>query len=130
LETGSSITGSRYVRKPMGPVCGAMQAAITKLAEDKMIIPGRRPNVDTGNWTADFPVCDDSLSSSLSDQEKSTLDHAIKRVCRDHTTAQISDRTHGEVWELAKNGEEIPLYTMYAERLGEIKKEHFEAIFA
>jgi hypothetical protein len=66
----------------------------------------------------------------LTDDEKGYLDHSIKRACFEHTTEQISDRTHGEIWELAANGEEMPLFTMFAERLAPIAQRDVDAALA
>ena len=38
----------------------------------------------------------------------------------------VSERTHGEIWQLAENDEELPLYTVFAERLGEVTAQHIE----
>lgn len=127
MENGASITGTRYVRKPRGPVASAMSFAIRQLAEARTITLGHRFDAEHGSWVDEYIVNDESIAESLSSDEISYVDHAIKRVCMDHTAAEISERTHGEIWELAADGEEIPLYTMFAERLAPITKEHITA---
>ena len=38
----------------------------------------------------------------------------------------VSERTHGEIWQLAENDEELPLFTAFAERLGDVTAKHLE----
>jgi hypothetical protein len=120
MERGSSVTEARYIRKPRGPVAGYMASAIIQLEERGIITTGRRFDPEHGVWLSEFTVHEASIANGLTAEEKGYLDHAIKRVSRDHTSHAISERTHGEIWELAAEREEIPLYTMFAERAARI----------
>ena len=57
-------------------------------------------------------MTEDHPPAALSDTELENIDgvyHSIVEVGL--TYMDISDRTHGEIWQLAENGEELPLYT-------------------
>lgn len=129
MDSGDSITGARYVRKPRGPVASVMHAAVRELTKQGAVVPGRRHDPELGLYFDEYVVKDDSLVQKLSQTELTYLEHSLKRVLA-HTSDAISDRTHGEIWQLAADGEEIPLFTMFAERLGPITKEHIDAAFA
>jgi hypothetical protein len=120
MERGESVTAARYIRKPRGPVASYMASAINQLEGNGVITTGRRFDPDQSAWLSEFTVHDEALIENLTREETEYLNHAIKRVCRDHTSDAISERTHGEIWELAAEREEIPLYTMFAERLAPI----------
>ena len=135
LQNGESITGSRYIRKPKGPVAYA-PAAVKDFAAHGALTLGRRFDEASGAWLETYEVThtgqqvedrfgeDGEAQIMLSDRDKERLDRAFKTACVDHTSQSISEKTHGEIWNLAKDGEDIPLYAIYAERLGQITKTH------
>jgi len=41
-----------------------------------------------------------------------------------NTAFGISERSHGDIWKLAENDEDLPLYTVFAEELGPVTSEH------
>ncbi len=45
-------------------------------------------------------------------EEIALIDEIIEIISNDHTAQSISDLTHDEVWKVAKEGEEIPYYTI------------------
>lgn len=141
MDTRTSITGSKYIRKPRGPVAKGMMAAIGELERSNVITIGRRYDESAGAWleTYDFTGRDEVVPEDIEDdeppveltvEEKERLDSAHKKVCLESDTDSISERTHGEIWDLASDGEEIPLFAAYAERLGVITKEHVLAASA
>lgn len=123
METGKSITGSNYIRKPRGPVNRGLSAAIHYLEEYGNVKVGKGTD-DNGYWqdrydaTGGEPRLDDVLPS-----EKSIIDRVIQRVLM-RNSMDISEDTHGDVWELANENEQLPLYTVFAERTGQITEEH------
>lgn len=138
METGKSITGGRYLRKPHGPVARFMAPAALELKNANLLAFGKRFDPDRGIWLDTYEVIGDENSldedselslPELTAKEKHYLDKAFEGACLSADTSTISERTHGEVWELAVNGEEIPLYAMYAESVGRITKEHVDAAF-
>lgn len=139
MESGKSITGGRYVRKPHGPVAKYMIPATQELMAQGILTSGKRYDADRGMWVDTYEVIGESAIADedddvtplpqLSNKEKEYLDHAFKGACLATDSNTISERTHGEIWELATNGEDIPLYAMYAESKGKIKQSHIDAAF-
>lgn len=129
MACGQSVTGARYIRKPKGPVAAVMSSALEDLVlKEGILSRGHRWDSDRGQYVLEYVnISDESSYKLLSSDEKDMLDHSIKRACFEHTTEQISERTHGEIWELAAPGEEMPLFTMFAERLAPIQKRDVEA---
>ncbi len=133
METGKSISDVRYIRKPNGPVARLMSPAMEELQRLNQIKGGKKFDEVRGSWCDIYEYVGASPDANgrlveLSNAEKAYIDHAFKGVC-DHGTSAISDRTHGEVWELAQNGEDLPLYAMFAERVGSITEEHIKLAF-
>lgn len=136
MTEGKTITGGKYIRKPRGPVSKYMTSAVSALQRDSILTSGKTFDADRGVWYNTYEVTGETGKGSaldvmaiLSDHERSVLDRAFHRVCLDYSADSISERTHGEVWELAADGEEIPLYAMYAERLGNITRDDLSRVF-
>jgi hypothetical protein len=143
LAAGRSITGSRYVRKPRGPVAKFAPAAIKGLVSGAFLTVGKRHDDVNGIWLDTYEVShigggrvvddDDEIDADdlidLSDAERGFLDRAFKRASLEHGSKSISERTHAEIWSLAVDGEEIPLHVIYAERLGKITATHIQHAF-
>jgi hypothetical protein len=47
-------------------------------------------------------------------------------MCQKHTASSMSELSHDIIWEAAEIGEEIPLYTYFASRFGEINEEDIQ----
>ena len=60
------------------------------------------------------------------DRELRIIDQMISYVCEEHTAASISEETHDYVWEIAKMGEEIPYFAVFAGRTREPTEEELE----
>lgn len=136
METGKSITGGRYVRKPHGPVAKFMWPAAQALMADELITSGKRFDASRGMWVDTYEVIGSEDSDSdqeslpnLTEKERKYLDRAFVGACMATDSNTISERTHGDIWELAINGEEIPLFAMYAESPGRITQDHIKAAF-
>ncbi len=117
---GSSITGDSYIKRQHGPVPKNVLSAIVELEQEQKMI-SRCANFHGYNKKEFFSLMRPDLSS-FNANEISFVDEAIDFVCDGHTAKSISDKTHDEIWELAEIGEEIPLYTVFASRLGEINE--------
>ena len=126
LLRGESITGDTYIKKAFGPVARHNRAAVEQLEAAGALRRGRSAS-GSGFWNTHFDVTGEHPRESLSDEEVEIIDgvyHAI--VEGSDTSMGISERTHGEIWQLATNGEELPLYTVFAERLGEVTAKDME----
>ena len=133
METGKSISDVRYIRKPNGPVARLMSPAMEELQQLGQISGGKKFDERRGMWIDTYEYVGGELPAgqclaALSAEEKAYIDHAFKGVCN-HDTPAISDRTHGEIWELAQNGEDLPLYAMFAEKVDAITPRHIQIAF-
>lgn len=133
METGHSISDVRYIRKPNGPVARLMSPAMAELQKLNQVKGGKMFDEQRGFWIDTYEFVGAALPAGqdlpeLSKAEKEYIDRAFKGVCN-HDTPAISDRTHGEVWEVAQNGEDLPLYAMFAEKVEKITEKHIKLAF-
>lgn len=116
MTRGQPITGARYIRKPRGPVAKNRNKAVTELLENKCIIEGK---VDaSGRWPPTLDSIKSADRSRFAPADLQMLDRVYDYVDAESTRA-ISEQSHGNVWRLAREGEEIPLFTVFAEAMGE-----------
>jgi len=133
METGKAISDVRYIRKPNGPVARLMSPAMAELQKLNQVKGGKKFDEGRGIWADTYEYVGSALPdgeglATLTESEKKYIDRAFKGVC-DHTSDDISDRTHGEVWELAQNGEDLPMYAMFAEKIAKITAQHIQLAF-
>jgi len=116
---GQSITDARYKRKAMGPVTGANRSAIRDLIDEGAIKEGHAYSPESARYYPTFDAIKAAEDTRLSVNEKEVLAEVHEFVTLRRTTAQISEQSHGDVWRLAENNEELPLFTVFAERIVE-----------
>jgi hypothetical protein len=111
--TKKPITGAIYIREKYGPVPKhAMiareqlekEGAIRTFKEERLsrIVALRPPDI-----------------SMFSPDELKTVDYWIDHVDKEHTAQSISEQSHDYAWDIAKMGEEIPLYAILSNRIRE-----------
>jgi len=110
-DYGSPITGARYVKRQFGPVPGAITTAIRELEAARSIsvshVPFHRHTKDH------FRALSQPAMGSFSDAELKIIDRMIEFVSNEHTAKSISEFSHDHVWQAARDGEEIPYYTVF-----------------
>lgn len=116
-RSGQSITGARYIKRKFGPVPAAILPVLTEL-EDEGILTIRDAK-HFGKRKKEYIVHRDASDNFLSPDEREMVETAIKVVCDSHTATSVSEASHDHVWKAAEDGEEIPLYTVFA-KPGEI----------
>lgn len=115
------ITGETYIKRQFGPVSRHILPVLEDLEREGQIV--RRQTSYYGRLKHEYiPVTTPDLSLFTA-AEISLVDTCIDFVCRKHTAASISRRTHDTIWKLAEIGEEIPYYTVWASELGEVTPE-------
>jgi hypothetical protein len=117
---GHSITGATYIREKWGPVPRAAMPARDELQKAGLI------EIWIDNGQTRFRTKTRPDMSSFADYEMQALDFWIKEIDEQHTAQSISDKTHDYGWEIAKMGEEIPLYAFLAERVRHPQGEELE----
>jgi Protein of unknown function (DUF4065) len=118
LTLGRPISGATYIKRQFGPVPRDIMQSRQRLANSGAMV--EREALYHGYPQTQFiALCRPNLTRFTA-EEISIVDQIIDIVCNDHTAASISALTHNHVWEAAEIGEEIPLYTVFASRPGEI----------
>ena len=124
LMRGQSITGDVYIKKPFGPVARRNRIAVDQLESQSALRRGKSAS-GSGYWNTYFDITGSFVRSALSDEEIQVLDRVYASIVEGGVSSMdVSEGTHGEIWQLAENGEELPLFTVFAERLGEVSPEH------
>lgn len=121
LQTGESITGDSYKKRQFGPVPAHVLAASEWLKDDGKI--AITEDLYFNRPQKQFVALTQPNISDFRPEDISNIDGVIEKVCDKHTAASISELSHDIIWEAAEIGEEIPLYAVYASRMGEITKE-------
>ncbi len=111
---GESLTDARYVKRQFGPVPHQIVPVLKELEnegalkiEEKMYF---------GRPKKSFVVYKDVRDDFLPPEEKRIVDSMIDFVCDEHTASSISERSHDDVWKFAKDGEELPYYTIFSNK--------------
>jgi hypothetical protein len=117
MMRGQSITGTTYIRKPRGPVARGHIKAVNTLIEENCIREGHAAR--DGNWPRTLDSTKPADTSVFSKADLALFDKVYDYV-DSISSRQISDQSHGEVWKLARDKEEIPFYTVFAEGIGKV----------
>lgn len=125
MTSGQPITGVRYIKKPFGPVPSYNRVAVETL-EGRGVLRRGQAVSGTGSWNTHFDVIEDYEPNVLHETERGIIDDVYSVIVEGHTSMSISESSHGGVWMLADNDEELPLYTVFAEKLGAISDAHME----
>jgi hypothetical protein len=119
--TGKPITGETYIREKHGPIprhAMRIRAVLEKAGIIRVTKEGKLTRI-----TADTaPV----VKSLFSPDELKTVDYWIECIDKEHTAASISDATHDYAWEIASNGEELPLFSAFVSRIREPNEKELE----
>jgi len=125
---GEPITGARYVRQPYGPATTELKAAKQRL-KDRGSIDFWRDAKFAGDYRKDaYKALEPKPDSFLTHDQRKIVDHWIHVICLEHTANSISEETHGLAWEIAKNGEELPMEAALVERAREPEGEELERV--
>lgn len=113
MSRGQPITGTTYKRKPRGPVAANHLKVIRDLSKDEKIKQGFAQTRDGYRKVIDSIATPEIDSFGKSEIE--LLNRVLQYVCTEVSTREISEQSHGDIWKLAENGENLPLYTVFAE---------------
>lgn len=116
---GRGITSESYLKRQFGPVPEHILSTLEAL--DKQGLVTIRENKFHG-YVQKQPI---SLSSDvdtefMSDGQKKIVDDILKDICDNFGASSISELSHNEVWDMAEEGEEIPLFTAFTGTAGEV----------
>jgi hypothetical protein len=111
--TGHPITGETYTRGEFGPVPKHIMPVRHELVRE-----GTTKETIEGKLTR-IVALTPAKSTWFSAEELQTIDWWITHIDKDHTADSISERSHDYAWEIAKMGEELPLYAYRVARIQE-----------
>jgi hypothetical protein len=109
--TNRSITNATYIREKYGPVPKHAMIARAQLEKDGAIQV--RKDGQLTRITARY----EPDTSLFSKEELATVDYWIQHIDKEHTAQSISEESHDYAWEIAKTGEELPLFAVLANRI-------------
>jgi len=109
---GAPITDSRYVKRQYGPVPSGVVPVLRELELEGVLTV--RSVEHFGKPKKEFIVRKPAEESFLSLEEKEIVDQIIAWVTERHTAISISNWSHDHIWQAAKDGEEIPHFTVFA----------------
>jgi hypothetical protein len=109
--TGKPITGAVYIREKFGPVPKHMLQIQAELEKEGLarIVPDKPLKRLVALKSPD--------TSLFTKSELTMVNHWIEQIDKQHTAGSISEESHDYAWEIARMGEEIPLYAVLANRI-------------
>jgi len=113
-----SITGAKYVKRQWGPTAKALLRARESLSTDGKIRNWRDHGFSFGH-PKDVYVSQKPPQAMLSAEEQQIVDHWVREIVLKHTAESISEDSHGYAWEIAAMGEELPMNSVFVERIKE-----------
>ena len=118
---GKSITGERYVKRQFGPAPARILPILAELEKSgDIVVMEPEFAYDTRKFISLKPS-----TGRLSNREK-LITSAVLNGVLGRTANAISEMSHDQIWDAAKEGEEIPLHATLAATPGEITPEVIE----
>lgn len=109
---GNAITGSTYVKRPLGPMSRHLLPVLRELQQDGAI---RVSVTDYFRFKkTNYHAANDADLSLFSEEEIALIRDVIDFVANQNTAKTISDFSHTRAWEMAEYGEEIPYHSAFA----------------
>jgi Protein of unknown function (DUF4065) len=116
---GLTITADGYVRRKFGPVPKHVLAALGELQDEGKVVVREVPYTTRKSFR-EFISIAAPVTHELSDADMGWLKAYTDIICTEFTAAGISDISHDQVWEAADDGEEIPMFTIFAAQSGSV----------
>lgn len=111
-ELGQPITSARYVKRQWGPVPSSILPVLRELQQDGVLTI---QNADHFGWQKKEYIVHTSASSDfLTPDENQIVRDTVAFVTEEHTATTISEKSHDHIWKAAVDGEELPLFTVFA----------------
>ncbi len=124
LESGSSLTGAIYRKRPFGPTCDSLLAIVKELSADHSL---EVREVDYfGYRKKEFRALTEPDIGRLGQLGGKILDEVIEFVCRNNTAKTISEFSHSAPWEMVEFGEELAYHSALHLIPNQVSKEAFE----
>jgi len=124
LLRGEILTGGSYIKKQYGPFSPNLDEILNELKTEGLLtihpvdFYGKEQIQLIGKGAPD--------TSLFTDKQLRTIDNVVEQICEDHTAQSISDKSHGEIWRIAADGEPLPFEAVLVENLAPISDEDIE----
>lgn len=115
ILAGKSITGAPYVREKFGPMPRDAWSIRDELVRAGAIRQWKDRYYDREGWR--FKALTPPDANVFTPDEKREIDYWIRHIAEDHTAESISDLSHDYGWEIARQGETLPFYSILAQRV-------------
>jgi hypothetical protein len=113
MLTGMPITGETYTRGQFGPVPHHMIPVQHEMVREGVL------QITKGKRQTSFKALTPAQDNWFSAAELQTINWWADHIDQKHTAGSISDKSHDYAWEIAKMGEELPLYVYRVARIQE-----------
>ena len=117
LETGRWISGATFVRQQAGPHPRALEPTLQELEREGVI--ARRLADEGSEFDFLFAIRRPDLSQ-LQPVEISIIDAVVGVICFQSQGRIALQAAHDRVWQAAQVGEQLPYFTVFAGRPGDI----------
>jgi hypothetical protein len=108
-QTGASVTGATYRKRPFGPTCVQLLPTLAEMERNGDLTINK---VDFhGLIKHEYIARVSEQKGVLNEEERALLDEVIAFVCHRNSARTISEFSHKLPWEMAEFGEEIPYDT-------------------
>jgi uncharacterized phage-associated protein len=121
VNHGTTITEEKYLKRQFGPVPANILSSIeTLVTEDKI-------EVTEANFHSyvqkRYVSKSEAETEFMSKEQHELVDDVIELICNNHTASSISELSHNDIWEMANDGEEIPMFTAFTIKPGNITED-------
>jgi hypothetical protein len=120
LRYGKTISGETYRKFPQGPVCRHLSAILDTLVQEKQIAVRKAKVYDYEQYEY-ISLVEPDLSPFTA-QEIDVIWRQISRI-EPLLDKEAGLFPHGRAWEIADMWEEIPMYSVSADKTREITEE-------
>ena len=120
--TKKPITDAIYIREKYGPVPKDAMIARRELEREKAI------RVSKDGKLTRIVALSKPDTSIFSPDELAAVNYWIEHIDKEHTAQSISDKSHDYAWDIAKMGEELPLFAVLANRIREPNERELEKV--
>lgn len=119
---GKGITSEVYLKRKFGPVPKHILSTLEVL-KNKGLIAIQESKFHGYVQKQPISLSSDVNTEFMDDSQKRIVDDVLKQICDDFDASSISELTHNEVWDMAEEGEEIPLFTVFTGTVGDMSNE-------
>lgn len=125
-QSGNSVTGATYRKRPYGPTCVPLLQTLKEMAAEGSL--EIREVEFYGLRKMEYHPQRAEEKGVLNKGETALLDRMIDFVCNKHSAKSISDFSHKLPWEMVGFGEEIPYESALLLFPADTSPEAFESV--